>query len=463
MVHIYKLNGFNIVVDSNSGTIHVVDNVAYEIIKNYNKNTQEEIINKLKERFSLREITEAFDEIEYMKKEGMLFSKDEFENIAKKWEKQDSRVKALCLNVAHICNLRCKYCFASQGNYKTKEMLMPFEIARKAVEFLIENSGTLKNIEIDFFGGEPLLNFDVIRRTVDYARSIENKYDKKFFFTITTNGTLLTDEIIDYLNENMGNVVISIDGRKEIHDAMRCYPDGRGSYDDIVPKAQKLVRGRKGKQYYIRGTFTAKNLDFTNDVKHLADLGFKEISLEPVTGKGEEWSITEKMLPRIFEEYERLADYLIESWKRGKDIKFYHFNLNIFEGPCFYKRLTGCGTGYEYLAVTPTGDIYPCHQFVGLEEFKLGDLLKGIERKDFSQYFRESHIYSKEKCKNCWAKFYCSGGCHADAYFSTGDIRGTNNLYCELQKKKIECAIMLQIIKKLGTGCKLPIKEMKLS
>ena len=446
MIHTYKLNGFNIVVDSNSGSIHVVDNLVYEILKNYNGNNQEKVNKKIK-GFSSEEIAEAYEEIEGLREAGMLFSKDEFENEAKKWEKRESQVKSLCLNVAHICNLRCKYCFASQGSYKTKEALMPFDTAKKAVDFLIKNSGMLKNIEIDFFGGEPLLNFDVVKKTVAYARSIEDKYRKKFFFTITTNGTLLTDEIIDYLNENMGNVVISIDGRKNVHDVMRYHEDGKGSYEEIVPKAQKLVKERNSKQYFIRGTFTAKNLDFADDVKHLSDLGFKDISIEPVSGKNEEWSLKEEMLPKIFEEYERLANYLIESWKKGKDISFYHFNMNIFEGPCFYKRLSGCGAGYEYLAISPEGYIYPCHQFVALEEFKLGDLWKGIENKDLSYYFKKSHIYSKEECKNCWAKFYCSGGCHADSYFMTGNIRKTDDLYCKLQKKKIECAIMLQIIK----------------
>ncbi|MDN5317139.1 MAG: uncharacterized protein PWR08_1264 [Thermoanaerobacterium sp.] len=445
LVHTFSLNGYNFAVDGNSGAIHMLDNISYDMLKGRDEfPSYEEIADNLKYKYSIDEIKETYNELKELENQGLLFtSLKELEDSASHFIAKDS-VKALCLHVSHDCNLRCEYCFASKGDYNTGRKLMSEEVAFKAVDYLVKNSTGRRNIEIDFFGGEPLLNFDVVKAIVNYGRSLEDKFNKKFYFTITTNGTLLDDEKIKFLNENMDNVVISIDGRKEIHDEIRHYASGNGSYDKIVPLAKKLVEERNGKSYFIRGTFTNKNKDFSRDVFHLADLGFKEISVEPVVGTGDEIYFDETDLQEILDEYENLAKLYVERLKSGKPFRFYHFNLNLYNGPCLLKRITACGAGYEYLAVSPEGDIYPCHQFVGQKEFIIGNINDGITNVEIKDKFKNNNIFAKEECKNCWAKLFCSGGCHANAYFTNKDISKPNEIACILQKKRIECAIMVQ-------------------
>lgn len=442
MVHTYQMNGYSIAVDGNSGAIHLLNDLGYAILsENPEAKSVKELKVLCKNKYSSEEAGETFQELEELEKDGLLFSDDSY--LYQLPENRNKTLKSICLHVAHDCNLRCEYCFASKGDYHTGRQLMSKETACKAVDFLIRNSGSIKNVEIDFFGGEPLLNFNVVKQTVEYARSIQEQFHKNFYFTITTNGMLLDDEKIRFINEYMDNVVISIDGRKEVHDAIRYDRAGNGTYDIIVPKAQKLVNERNGKSYFIRGTYTARNLDFANDVRHLASLGFKEISVEPVVGEGRSSDITEKDVPAILKEYERFAVEYIDRVAHH-DYRFYHFSLDLYGGPCIYKRISACGAGNEYLAISPTGDIYPCHQFVGQPEFKIGDLNSGVIRKDIAMQFGSNNILHKEKCKNCWAKLFCSGGCHANAWFTNGDISVPNDIACTLQKKRIECAIMIQ-------------------
>lgn len=449
MVHQYKLNGFNIVLDTYSGAVHLVDDLSYDIIKLYQEKRKEEIKQEMLQKYKeIKEtdIEETFEEIENLIKEGKLFSKDIYEGKNLDLKKRDSVVKALCLHIAHTCNLNCEYCFAGQGKYHGEDALMSFEVGKQALDFLVKNSGTRKNLEVDFFGGEPLVNFEVVKQLVKYARSIEQENNKHFRFTLTTNGVLLNDDVIDFLNEEMDNVVLSLDGRKEINDAKRKNINGDGSYDIIVPKFKKFVQKRGNKEYYMRGTFTRNNLDFTNDIFHMADLGFTELSMEPVVSSEEtDYSLREEDLDKIYEQYEILAKEIIKRKKEGNPFTFYHYMIDLSGGPCIYKRITGCGSGTEYLAVTPNGDFYPCHQFVGDKKFLMGNVKDGITNKELRDEFKMCNVYSRKECKDCWAKLYCSGGCSANSYHTTGSINNIYDFGCKLFRKRIECAIMVKI------------------
>ena len=445
MVHQYKNNGYDIVLDVNSGAIHVVDDVTYDVIALYEGHTREEIVNSLRERYPETEVEEALDEVQMLVDNEELFTKDTYENYIMDFKKRPTVVKALCLHIAHDCNLACQYCFAEEGEYHGRRALMSFEVGKKALDFLIANSGNRRNLEVDFFGGEPLMNWQVVKDLVAYGREQEKLHDKKFRFTLTTNGVLLNDEVMEFCNREMGNVVLSIDGRKEVHDKMRPFRKGAGSYDLIVPKFQQFAESRHQDKYYVRGTFTHYNLDFSEDVLHLADLGFKQISVEPVVAEPKEpYAIREEDLPKLSEEYDKLAVEMIRRHKSGEDFNFFHFMIDLEGGPCVAKRLSGCGSGTEYLAVTPWGDFYPCHQFVGNEKFLLGNVDEGILNTDIRDEFKCCNVYAKEKCRKCFARFYCSGGCAANAYNFSGDICGAYDIGCELQKKRIECAIMIK-------------------
>ena len=447
MIHKYKLGGFNIVLDVNSGGVHIVDELTYDMLDNvelpFEEKCPEKVIKKLSKYYSVDEIESCYNEIVELYNDQILFSEDDYEKYAD--YSVASPVKAMCLNIAHDCNLRCKYCFASTGDFGKGRKLMTFETGKKAIDFLLEKSLDRKNIELDFFGGEPLMNFDVVKQIVEYARSREAEYGKKFRFTITTNGVLLDDDKIDFINREMSNVVLSIDGRKEVNDYMRKRVDGSGCYDKIMPAFKKLVEKRGDKEYYVRGTFTKNNLDFSNDVFDLYNNGFDQISVEPVVCEASaDYAITEKELPAIFKEYERLAERILENEKKGKKFNFFHFMLDLDQGPCAIKRLRGCGCGNDYVAITPDGDIYPCHQFVGIEEFKMGNIDEGTFDTNMKSYFSKTHVYTKPECKKCWAKFYCSGGCNANNYQYAGDVHNAHKLSCQLQKKRLECAIMLK-------------------
>ena len=445
MVHQYKNNGYNIVLDVNSGAIHVVDDVMYDVIEMFEEHSAEEIVIALSGKYKKTEIEEAIEEVNSLKDEGELFTKDSYENYIMDFKKRPTVVKALCLHIAHDCNLACRYCFAEEGEYHGRRALMSYETGKAALDFLIANSGNRRNLEVDFFGGEPLMNWQVVKDLVAYGREQEKIHDKNFRFTLTTNGVLLDDEIMEFANKEMANVVLSIDGRKEVHDHMRPFRRGDGSYDLIVPKFQKFAESRNQEKYYVRGTFTHHNLDFSEDVLHLADLGFKQISVEPVVAQPEEeYALREEDLPKLFEEYDKLAAQMVERKKAGEDFNFFHFMIDLEGGPCVAKRLSGCGSGTEYLAVTPWGDLYPCHQFVGNEKFLMGNVKDGITRTDIRDEFKCCNVYAKEKCRNCFAKFYCSGGCAANSYNFHGDIKDAYDLGCELQKKRIECAIMIK-------------------
>ena len=447
MIHRYSKKGINFLLDVNSGAVHVLDDLSYELAGLVDETMGEacprEIVDKLA-KFPKDDVVAAYGELYALKKAGQLFATDDYIDVSR-YIPTDAPVKALCLHVAHDCNLRCKYCFASTGDFGTGRKIMPFEVAKKAIDFVIERSGARKNIELDFFGGEPLMAWDTVTKTVDYARSLEEKTGKHFRFTITTNGVLLDADKIDYINENMDNVVLSIDGRAEVNDYFRKTVNGGGSYDVIVPKFQKLVEGRGDKDYYARGTFTGKNLDFASDVEHIADAGFPSLSVEPVSAEdGCGYELTEADLPAIFAEYDRLVDIMLERRKQGKAFTFFHFMVDLNQGPCVVKRLRGCGAGYEYVAVTPDGDIYPCHQFVGKEEFKQGNVLEGTFDLDIAQRFASMNIYTREKCRDCWAKFYCSGGCSAANYNMNQDMNIPYELGCEMERKRLECAIYLK-------------------
>lgn len=450
MIHKYKLNGFNIVLDVNSGGVHIVDELTYDMLDNvmppFADECPENVVEKLSKYYHPVEIKSCYDEIRQLYEEKILFSDDDYEKYAK--FAVASPVKAMCLLVAQDCNLRCEYCFASTGDYHMGRKLMDFETGKKAIDFLLEQSVGRENLELDFFGGEPLMNFDVVKQVVEYARSKEAEYNKKFRFTITTNGVLLDDDKIDFINREMANVVLSIDGRKEVNDKVRHRVDGTGSYDKIIGGFKKMAKARGDKEYYVRGTYTKYNLDFSEDVFHLYDEGFDQISVEPVVCESTmPYALTEKELPRIFSEYERLADRMIENEKNGGWFNFFHFMLDLDQGPCAIKRLRGCGSGNEYVAIDTNGDIYPCHQFVGIEKFKMGNLDEHTFDTDMKQEFASAHVYSKPECRSCWAKFYCSGGCNANNYIYAGDIHSSHKLSCEIQKKRLECAIMLQALK----------------
>lgn len=445
MVHQYKNNGYNIVLDVNSGAIHVVDDVTYEIIALYETHTREEIADRLSGRYEREEILESLGEVQTLAENGALFTPDGYEDYMIDFKKRPTVVKALCLHIAHDCNLACRYCFAEEGEYHGRRALMSFEVGKAALDFLIANSGQRRNLEVDFFGGEPLMNWQVVKDLVAYGREQEARCNKKFRFTLTTNGVLLDDEVTEFCNREMANVVLSIDGRKEVHDKMRPFRKGAGSYDVIVPKFRKFAESREQQRYYVRGTFTHFNTDFAADVLHLADLGFKQISVEPVVAPpAEPYAIQEADLPQLFAEYDRLAAEMAERRRRGEDFNFFHFMIDLEGGPCVAKRLSGCGSGTEYLAVTPWGDFYPCHQFVGNEAFLLGNVDEGITRTDICDMFKCCNVYAKPKCRDCFAKFYCSGGCAANAYNFTGEITGAYDVGCELERKRVECAIMLK-------------------
>lgn len=447
MIHRYKNNGYNIVLDVNSGCVHVVDEIAYDAIGFYEEDSssvKEKLLKSYPELTS-EDADELIKEIEELIKAGELFTEDIYKDYISDIGKRETVVKALCLHIAHDCNLACRYCFAGEGEYHGRTALMSLEVGKKAIDFLIANSGSRRNLEVDFFGGEPLMNFDVVKEIVAYGRSLEEANNKKFRFTLTTNGVLLNDDIMEFANNEMANLVLSIDGRKEVHDKMRPSRNGKGSYDLILPKFLKAAESRHQTNYYVRGTFTHYNTDFVEDVLHLADLGFKQISVEPVVAPpSEEYAITEEDVPVICEGYDKLAKEMLKRDSEGKGFNFFHYMIDLSGGPCVAKRLSGCGSGTEYLAVTPWGDLYPCHQFVGNEDFLLGNLDEGIKRNDICADFKLCNVYSKPKCRDCFARFYCSGGCAANAYNFTGSILESYDVGCQLQKKRVECALMLQ-------------------
>ncbi len=444
MIHQYKNNGYNIVLDVCSGSVHVVDDLVYDVIALYEEMDPDEIVKRLPQ-YPENEIREAYDEITELKDQGQLFTEDVYKDAIIDFKKRKTVVKALCLHIAHDCNLACKYCFAEEGEYHGGRALMSYEVGKKALDFLIANSGNRVNLEVDFFGGEPLMNFQVVKDLVAYGRSKEKEFNKKFRFTLTTNGMLLTDEVMEFANKEMANVVLSIDGRKEIHDFMRPTRNGKGSYDLIIDKFKKMAEMRHQTNYYVRGTFTHYNLDFSKDVLHLADMGFKQISAEPVVAPDDmDYAIREEDLPQLFEEYDNLAKEMVKREKEGNGFNFFHFMIDLTGGPCLYKRLSGCGSGTEYLAVTPWGDLYPCHQFVGMEQFKLGNVDTGIEKTDIVDEFKLCNVYAKDKCKDCFARFYCSGGCAANSYNFHGNLLDAYDIGCELERKRVECAIMIK-------------------
>ncbi|HHV27767.1 thioether cross-link-forming SCIFF peptide maturase [Anaerosalibacter bizertensis] len=441
-IHKFHLNNKYIVLDINSGAVHLVDEVAYDVLDYYENKDLKEIISELSKKYSKNEIIEAHSEITKIKEDGLLFSENI--NMNNFNYNNENIVKALCLHVAHDCNLRCKYCFASQGDFKGERLLMPLEVGKKALEFIVNSSGNRKNLEVDFFGGEPLMNFEVVKDLVAYGRELEKNHNKRFRFTITTNGVLLDEDKMEFINENMDNIVLSLDGRKEVNDNMRTTVDGKGSYDIIVPKFIEMADKRGDKDYFVRGTFTSNNLDFTRDALEFYNLGFKKISIEPVvTDPKEEYAIKEEHLDTILNEYEEFSKEYIKIKKMDKDFTFFHFMIDLNQGPCLIKRATGCGAGSEYMAVTPEGDLYPCHQFVGNDDFKLGDVFNGVINSDIREKFKQSNVFSKEECKTCWARFYCSGGCHANAYNTNKDITKPYKIGCEMEKKRIECAISI--------------------
>ena len=451
MIHQYELNGYNIVIDVYSGSVHVVDEVAYDAIEMFETASREEIIDALLQKYASREdvtreeLIECLNDIQSLKDDGKLFTPDLYKDYAFDFKARYTNVKALCLHVAHTCNLNCEYCFASQGKYHGERAIMSFEVGKRALEFLIENSGNHVNLEVDFFGGEPLMNWDVVKQLVAYARQREKETGKKFRFTLTTNGVLVDDDVIEFANREMHNVVLSLDGRKEIHDEFRVDYNGKGSYDKIVPKFQKFVKARGDQGYYVRGTFTHRNPDFTKDLFHMADLGFTQLSMEPVVcAPGDPYALTDEDIKIILNEYEILACEMIKRRKEGRPFTFYHYMLDLSHGPCIYKRVSGCGSGTEYMAVTPWGDLYPCHQFVGEEKYRLGSVFEGVTNPDVRDEFKMCNVYARPECADCWAKMYCSGGCAANAYHATGNILGVYEAGCELFKKRMECAIMVK-------------------
>lgn len=455
MIHQYKFGNLNIVLDICSGAVHAVDDAAYDMIASFETKDRDALLAELSEKYQdieKSELSECYDQLLELKNAGKLFTKDTFEPIAGDLKaKTAGVVKALCLHVAHTCNLNCSYCFASQGKYHGERALMSYEVGKQALDFLVSHSGTRRNLEVDFFGGEPLMNFDVVKRLVAYARSIEKEKGKNFRFTLTTNGVLVDKDVIDFANREMSNVVLSLDGRKEVHDRYRVDYSGKGSWDLIVPKFQEFVKARGGKNYYMRGTFTHQNPDFLEDIKTMLDLGFTELSMEPVVAaKGDPAALTVEDKEIVMHEYEELARLMLDRDKAGKPFTFYHYMIDLKGGPCIYKRISGCGSGTEYMAVTPTGDLYPCHQFVGEEKFKLGDIYSGVTNTDIQNEFASCNVYAREDCRDCWAKLYCSGGCAANAYHATGSVRGVYKDGCDLFRKRMECAIAVAVAREIG-------------
>lgn len=458
MIHLYQNNGYNIVLDVNSGAVHVVDEIAYDVIGFLEREnplhtveslgteeTKARLWEAFADKFAREDVFDVLEAVIGLAGEGRLFARDVYEDFIDVVKQRKTVVKALCLHIAHDCNLACKYCFAEEGEYHGRRALMTFEVGRKALDFLIANSGSRRNLEVDFFGGEPLMNWQVVKDLVAYGREQEKLHDKHFRFTLTTNGVLLDEEVQAFVNKEMDNVVLSLDGRKEVNDRMRPFRNGKGSYDLIVPKFRRLAESRNQQKYYIRGTFTRQNLDFSKDVMHFVDLGFEQISIEPVVGEDSDpYAIRERDLPDIFREYDILAKMMVERGRAGKGFTFFHFMIDLEGGPCVSKRLSGCGSGTEYLAVTPWGDLYPCHQFVGQEEFLMGNVDEGIARPEIADEFRSCSVYSKEKCKGCFARFYCSGGCMANSYKFHQTIHDTYDVSCEMERKRVECAIMIK-------------------
>ena len=457
MVHQYQLNGCSIVLDTCSGSIHVVDEVAYDVIALYPDKTAEEITAALLKKYAGRPdvtrqaLIDCIADVESLVKAKKLYTPDTFAEMADTFKKRSGGVvKALCLHVAHTCNLNCSYCFASQGKYHGDRAVMSFEVGKRALDFLMEHSGSRRNLEVDFFGGEPLMNWDVVKRLVAYARGAEKERGKNFRFTLTTNGMLIDDDVIEFANREMSNVVLSLDGRTEIHDRLRVDYAGNGSWERIVPKFQKLVRARGGKNYYMRGTFTHANPDFLKDIECMLDLGFDQLSMEPVVcAAGDPAELTEEDRAVVMRQYEELAKLMLRREKEGRPFTFYHYMLDLTGGPCIYKRISGCGSGTEYMAVTPWGDLYPCHQFVGEEAYKLGNIWDGVTHTALQEEFRSCNAYARPECADCWAKLYCSGGCAANAYHASGSIRGVYEPGCELFRKRIECAIMMHAVREL--------------
>ena len=450
MIHCYQLGGYNIVLDVCSGAVHAVDELAYDMIQQYEVLDREELLQRMREKHTSvpeAELQDCYEQITALKDEGELFTPDVFEPLAGKFkEKSGDVIKALCLHVAHTCNLNCAYCFASQGKYNGERAIMSFEVGKQALDFLVKHSGKRHNLEVDFFGGEPLMNFQVVKDLVAYARSIEKEAGKNFRFTLTTNGMLIDDDVIDFANREMSNVVLSLDGRKEVHDRYRVDYAGNGSWERIVPKFQKLVRERGGRNYYMRGTFTHHNPDFLQDIRQMLDLGFTELSMEPVVcAPDDPTALTEEDRRIVLDQYEKLAELMLEREREGRPFTFYHYMIDLSGGPCIYKRISGCGSGTEYMAVTPWGDLYPCHQFVGDEHFRLGDIWHGLDNPEVQKEFASCNVYAKPECRDCWAKLYCSGGCAANAFHATGSITGVYEAGCELFRKRMECAIMLAV------------------
>ena len=455
MIHQYKLNGYNIVLDVCSGSVHAVDDIAYDIIALFETHAREDVLARMAENHPdapASELAACYDQVAALRDAGKLFAPDTFAPMAGALKQRTGGVvKALCLHVAHTCNLNCAYCFASQGKYHGERAVMSYEVGKRALDFLVEHSGARRNLEVDFFGGEPLMNFDVVKRLVAYARSIEDEKGKKFRFTLTTNGMLVDDDVIDFANRECHNVVLSLDGRKAVHDACRVDYAGNGSWDRIVPKFQRFVEKRGGKNYYMRGTFTHANPDFLEDIKVMLDLGFTELSMEPVVcAEGDPAALTEEDMPIVFRQYEDLAKLMIERRREGRPFTFYHYMIDLTGGPCIYKRISGCGSGTEYMAVTPWGDLYPCHQFVGEERFRLGDIWQGVTNHERQEEFAACNVYAREACRDCWARLYCSGGCAANAWHATGSVSGVYQYGCELFKKRMECAIMAEVDRQLG-------------
>ena len=455
MIHQYKMDGLNIVLDVCSGGVHLVDEIAYDMIALYESEPKETVLKTMLARYGCREdvtetdLEQCYDEITALKETGQLFSPDTFEPMAGELKQRTSGVvKALCLHVAHSCNLNCSYCFASQGKYHGDRALMSFETGKQALDFLMDHSGSRRHLEVDFFGGEPLMNFQVVKDLVAYARGVEKERGKQFRFTLTTNGMLIDDDVIDFVNRECSNVVLSLDGRKEIHDRFRVDYAGNGSWEKIVPKFQRLVEARNGKNYYMRGTFTHANPDFLKDVQIMLDLGFRELSMEPVVcAEGDPSALTAEDLPIVMKQYEDLARLLVKKRREGDPFTFYHYMIDLKGGPCVYKRISGCGSGTEYMAVTPWGDLYPCHQFVGEEAFKLGDVWNGVSNTAMREEFAACNVYAREECRTCWARLYCSGGCAANAYHATGTVRGVYRTGCDLFRKRMECAIWAEAMK----------------
>jgi uncharacterized protein len=449
MVHCYKNNGYNIVLDSNSGSVHAVDEVAFDVIEKYESESKKDITDFILKKYpdvTNQDLEEVFSDIEELKAQGKLFTQDKFRNLEIDIQSRPTVLKALCLHIAHDCNLCCKYCFAGEGEYSGDRSLMTFEVGKRALDFLIENSGTRRNLEVDFFGGEPLMNFDVVKQLVAYARSIEKEKGKNFRFTLTTNGVLLDDEVMEWANKECYNVVLSLDGRKETNDKMRVSKNGKGCYDLILPKFQKMAKARNQQGYYIRGTYTHYNTDFSKDILHLADLGFEQLAMEPVVADPKmDYALTQEDLPVLKEQYDLLAKEMCKRNRQGKGFTFFHYMIDLEGGPCIYKRISGCGVGTDYMAVTPWGDLYPCHQFVGDEKFLLGNVFDGVHNQKVINEFKLCNVYSRKACQDCFAKLYCSGGCSANAYHTTGAITGTCDLSCELHRRRVENAIMIKV------------------